>query len=113
MAYNKPRLVPNPLTPSTCIIFEENCDGCNKCIDYCRRDCLSPNPVPGKPPILVYPDECWFAGCCAAACPKDPPAARMEHPLNQRVAWKRKATGEIFRPGLKKHPAPNTRPAVG
>ncbi len=114
MPYNKPTLVPNPMTPSTCIIFDETlCNGCNKCIRYCRRDCLMPNPVKGKPPILVYPDECWFCGCCANACPKNPPAARMEHPLNQRVAWKRKATGEIFRPGLKKHPAPNTRPAVG
>ena len=112
MPYNKPVLVPNPMTPNTCITVDENlCNGCNKCIKYCRRDCLMPNPVRGKPPILVYPDECWFCGCCADICPKG--AAKMEHPLNQRVAWKRKETGEIFRPGLKIHPVPNTRPVVG
>ena len=111
MAYNKPKLVPNPMTPNTCIIFDENCNGCNKCIDNCRRDCLMPNPIKGKPPILVYPDECWYCGCCATACPKG--AARMEHPLNQRVSWKRKETGEMFRVGLKNHPPANTRPPVG
>ena len=44
----------------------------------------------------------------------------MEHPLNERTGWKRKATGdgrratgEYFRIGMKNPPPPNTRPPVG
>ncbi len=65
-----------------------------------------------EPPVLLYPDECWFCGTCVEECPV-PGAIRMEHPLNQRVAWKRKETGELFRRGMKDPPAPNLRPAVG
>jgi NADPH-dependent glutamate synthase beta subunit-like oxidoreductase len=64
------------------------------------------------PPIVLYPDECWFCGTCVEECPV-PGAIRMEHPLNQRVAWKRKDTGEMFRRGMKNLPPPNTRPPVG
>jgi hypothetical protein len=42
-----------------------------------------------------------------------PGAIRMEYPLNQRVGWKRKETGEYFRIGMKNSPPPNTRPPVG
>ena len=105
-------MAPNPVMPNECVqIIPELCNGCNECVEVCRADCLMPNPEKGKPPILVYPDECWFGGCCAGACPTG--ACTMKHALQQRVGWKRKETGEIFRPGLKKHPAPNTRPAVG
>ena len=54
-----------------------------------------PNPEKGKPPIVIYPDECWFCGCCIAACPND--AIRMRYPINQRLFFKRKTTGEVFR----------------
>jgi hypothetical protein len=37
----------------------------------------------------------------------------MEHPLNQRIGWKRKSTGEFFRIGMKDPPPANTRPPVG
>jgi hypothetical protein len=40
-------------------------------------------------------------------------AIKMEHPLNQRMGWKRKETGEYFRVGMKNPPPPNTRPPVG
>ncbi len=65
-----------------------------------------------SPPIVLYPDECWFCGTCVEECPA-PGAIRMEHPLNQRVAWKRKETGELFRRGMKNPPPPNLRPPVG
>ena len=55
---------------------------------------------------------CWFGGSCMEPCPV-PGAIEMEHPLNQRVAWKRKETGEYFRIGMKNPPPPNTRPPVG
>jgi Na+-translocating ferredoxin:NAD+ oxidoreductase RNF subunit RnfB len=110
--YNKAFAVPNPTTPCQAITFDsELCIGCNSCVNVCRVDALLPNVVKGKPPILLYPDECWFCGCCVAHCKQG--AATMEHPMNQRVGWKRKATGEYFRIGMKNPPAPNTKPPVG
>jgi len=88
---------PNRPTPFHPVIFnEEKCTGCNSCIEVCQADVFLPNPVKGKPPIIVYPDECFYGGCCAGACPV-PGAVKFNHPLTQRVRWKRKATGETFR----------------
>jgi NADH-quinone oxidoreductase subunit F len=64
------------------------------------------------PPIVLYPDDCWFCGTCVEECPAQG-AIRMEHPLNQRVGWKRKDTGELFRIGMKNPPPPNTQPPAG
>ena len=68
--------------------------------------------ISGPPPVPVYSDECWFCGVCVEHCPV-PGAIRMEHPLNQRIAWKRKETGEFFRIGMKTPPPPNKKPPVG
>ena len=105
-------LVPNPTMPCQALLFDEElCTGCNQCLEVCRTDVMVPNPEAGKPPVVLYPDECWFCGCCVADCPC-PGAIRMEHPLNQRVGWKRKETGEYFRIGMKNPPQPNTKPPV-
>jgi len=64
------------------------------------------------PPLVLYPDECWFCGTCVEECPV-PGAIRMEQPLNQKVGWKRKETGELMRVGMKDPPPPYTRPPVG
>jgi len=110
---NKAYMGPNPMTPNLPVVIDsELCTGCNNCVEVCRTDVLVPNPEKGKPPIVLYPDECWFGGCCVEPCPVSG-AIRMEHPLNQRVGWKRKATGEYFRIGMKNPPPPNTRPPVG
>jgi NAD-dependent dihydropyrimidine dehydrogenase PreA subunit len=110
---NKAIMVPNPTTPCQAIFFDSKlCNGCNTCVEVCRADVLVPNLEKGNPPIVLYPDECWFGGCCVAHCPI-PGAIRMEHPLNQRAGWKRKDTGEYFRIGMKNPPPPNTRPPVG
>jgi len=69
------------------------------------------DPEQGKPPIVLYPDECWFCGSCVAHCP-NPGAITMEHPLYQRVGWKRKDTGEHFRIGMKNPPPPNRKAPV-
>lgn len=66
----------------------------------------------GSPPIVLYPDECWFCGTCVEDCPV-PGAIKLQHPLNRRVGWLRKETGEYFRIGMKNPPPPNTRPPVG
>ncbi len=65
-----------------------------------------------SPPIVLYPDECWFCGTCVEECPVAG-AIRMEHPLNQKVGWKRKETGELFRIGMKNPPPPYTKPPIG
>jgi NAD-dependent dihydropyrimidine dehydrogenase PreA subunit len=106
-------LTPNPLMPGRSILIDsELCNGCNQCVDVCRTDVLMPNPEKGKPPIVLYPDECWFGGCCVGACPVSG-AIKMQHALTERVGWKRKETGEWFRVGMKNPPPPNTRPPVG
>jgi formate hydrogenlyase subunit 6/NADH:ubiquinone oxidoreductase subunit I len=103
--------VPNPITPGRVIVIDEKlCNGCNTCVNICRLDIMLPNQEKGKPPLVLYPDECWFCGCCASDCPTH--ALVVEYPLNQRVGWKRKDTGEYFRIGMKNPPPPNTRPAV-
>ena len=88
---------PNNATPGHPVVFNPDlCNGCNKCIDICTTDVLVPNPIKGKPPIILYPEECWYAGCCVGECPT-PGAIRLNLPLMSRVHWKRKATGEHFR----------------
>ena len=110
--YCEAKLTPNPPVPSHAIFIDEDiCISCNKCVDVCRIGVMMHNPEKRKPPIVVYPDECWFCGCCVQHCPKEG-AIRMEHPLNQRIGWKRKETGEYFRIGMDDPPPPNTRPPV-
>jgi len=105
-------LVNNPQMPNQGPIIDPAlCIGCNTCVNVCRTDVFVPNLQEGKPPLVLYPDECWFCGCCASDCPRK--AIKMEHPLNQRIGWKRKETGEYFRVGMKNPPPPNTKSPVG
>jgi ferredoxin len=69
------------------------------------------NQCKGEPPIVLYPDECWFCGCCVDHCPSE--AIELVHPVSQRACWKRKDTGEFFRIGMHDPPPPNERPPVG
>ena len=97
MTQKKVYAFPNRCTPSRPVIFNPDiCNGCNICVDVCQVDILIPNPEKGKPPIVLYPGECWYGGCCVAMCPK-PGAIKLNHALPQRVRWKRKETGEHFR----------------
>jgi NAD-dependent dihydropyrimidine dehydrogenase PreA subunit len=113
MENDKVYLAPNPATP--CISVRINgdlCTGCNSCADQCRVDVMVHSTKKGDPPIVLYPDECWFCGTCVEECPV-PGAIWMELPLNQRVSWKRKETGELFRVGMKDPPTAYTKPPVG
>jgi NAD-dependent dihydropyrimidine dehydrogenase PreA subunit len=104
-------MLPNPPTPNEPIQFASDiCNGCNLCVNICRSDVLMPHPEKGKPPIVLYPDECWYCGTCVLECNRKG-AIKLVHPMNQSVTviWKRKATGENFRLGMKHPPAPNTR----
>ncbi|MFX1600826.1 MAG: ferredoxin family protein [Promethearchaeota archaeon] len=71
------------------------CVGCNKCIEVCQVDIFIPNPEKNKPPIVLYPGECWYCGCCVDECPK--PGAIKLNPLPMnRVYWKRKNRNKEF-----------------
>jgi len=112
---DKVYMVPNRPTPNTPIAFDADvCQGCNSCVDVCPTDVLMPNPELDCPPIVLYPEECWYCGGCVEECPR-PGAITMLHPASQRISvnWKRKATGELFRLGMKNPPPPITRPPSG
>jgi NAD-dependent dihydropyrimidine dehydrogenase PreA subunit len=108
-------MVPNPATPNEAIAFDDGlCSGCNRCVEICRSDVLMPNPELGKPPLVLYPDECWYCGTCVQECHR-PGAIEMLHPLHQSISviWVRKATGEEYRLGMRDAPPPNERPPCG
>jgi NAD-dependent dihydropyrimidine dehydrogenase PreA subunit len=115
MSEENVRMFPNLVTPNNPVIFDENvCIGCNHCVDLCVMDIFMPNPEKGKPPIILYPEECYYDGLCVKNCPLwQKGAIKLNHPLNQRVRWKRKESGEHFRLGMPNPPLPNNRPPVG
>jgi NAD-dependent dihydropyrimidine dehydrogenase PreA subunit len=73
----------------------EICNGCNRCIEVCQVDILVPNPEKGGFPVIAFPGECWYCGCCVAECPL-PGAVRLNHLPQNSVHWKRRTTGEDF-----------------
>ncbi|MCD7863776.1 MAG: 4Fe-4S dicluster domain-containing protein [Lachnospiraceae bacterium] len=98
MEEKKVYLVPNVTGPTEAVTIDPDiCVGCNACADICRVQTIMRNPVPGQPPIVAYPDECWYCSCCLEVCRTG--ALHMNFPINQRILFKRKETGEIFRLG--------------
>lgn len=57
----------------------------------------------GQDPIVTYPDECWFCGCCVEVCPIEG-AIELVHPLNQAATWRRKSDDRLYRIGMKNPP---------
>jgi NAD-dependent dihydropyrimidine dehydrogenase PreA subunit len=68
------------------IINSKKCTGCNRCVDICQVDLLLPNNTKGAPPVVMYPGECWYCGCCIVECPVEG-AIKLRHPLMNRVFW--------------------------
>lgn len=64
----------------------ERCIGCNRCVNVCQVDIMIPNPEKGKPPVVLYPGECWYCGSCVMECPREG-AIRLGHPLMNRVKF--------------------------
>lgn len=91
-------IVPNHSGPTVAVEIDEDlCIGCNSCADICRIQTILPNPEKGKPPVVAYPEECWYCGCCVEACMSG--ALKMRLPIGQRLLFKDKASGQIFRLG--------------
>ena len=69
------------------LIFDADlCIGCNRCAAVCQVDILIPNPVKGKPPVVLYPGECYYCGSCVMECPSKG-AIRLEHPLMNQAKF--------------------------
>lgn len=113
MANNEAYILPNHSGPTMAVAIDPSlCIGCSSCADICRIQTILPNPEKGKPPVVAYPDECWYCGCCVEACPTG--ALEMRLPINQRVFFKDKETGEVFRIGGAEAPAKSFfRPPYG
>lgn len=76
--------IPSSVRP---LIFDESlCIGCNQCVEHCQVDILLPNREKGKPPLVIYPGECYYCGCCVMACPQKG-AIRLRHPLMNRAKF--------------------------
>ena len=115
MSKNKVRAVANLVTPNKPIEFDEDvCIACNGCVEACQMDVFLPNPAKGRPPVVMYPDECWYCGCCVKECPlREKGAIKMNWPLMLKMRWKDKVTDEHFRFGMPNPPPSNPRPPVG
>lgn len=70
------------------IVFNEKaCTGCNKCVEVCLMDIMQRNPEKGKPPKVIYPDQCAYDGACWLQCPcRDKGAITIVPPLPMRVS---------------------------
>ena len=75
--------------PEPLVFDSDLCSGCNKCIEVCQVDILIPNPKKGLPPIVLFPDECWYEGCCVDVCPKSG-AIKLNTPKLDIIKWKNK-----------------------
>jgi len=71
------------------IYFNEDvCDGCNMCVEVCMSDIFMRNSEKGRPPVVMYPDECWFCGCCITHCPrKNEKAIEIVTPFQMRGSF--------------------------
>ncbi len=76
--------VPSSARPIT---FDETlCIGCNRCMNICQVDIFIPNPEKGRPPVVLYPGECYYCGSCVMVCPKQG-AIHLNHPLMNQAKF--------------------------
>lgn len=68
------------------VISAKICKSCDICVDACPMDVLCSSKKGKRIPVVKYPDECWYCGSCYMACPTQPPAITLVHPLNMRLA---------------------------
>lgn len=69
------------------LVFDESkCIGCNACANVCQVDIMIPSGEKGKPPVVLYPGECYYCGSCVMACPVKG-AIRLRHPLMNQTKF--------------------------
>lgn len=77
-------LIPSSINPLA--FCKQICIGCNRCVNICQVDILIPNSESGKPPIVLYPGECYYCGSCVMACPREG-AIKLRHPLMNQAKF--------------------------
>lgn len=78
--------IPMPCSARPLVFDEGLCIGCNRCAAVCQVDILIPNEVKGKPPVVLYPGECYYCGSCVMACPNKG-AVKLQHPLMNQAKF--------------------------
>lgn len=63
---------PRPHRLRVLAIINDDCTGCNTCVDYCLVDCIEPaasahHPAPPSP-VTIREDECIGCVVCAKVC---------------------------------------------
>ena len=64
---------------------ESKCIGCHRCAEACQVDvmvCFEK----GKPPVVMYPGECYYCGACVMECPVEG-AVTLCHPLMNQTKF--------------------------
>ena len=58
--------------PRVVAVVEDDCTGCNACVDYCLVDCIQPassSPcLEASPAVTIREDECIGCFVCAKVC---------------------------------------------
>jgi Pyruvate/2-oxoacid:ferredoxin oxidoreductase delta subunit len=53
-------------------VIQDDCTGCNTCVDYCLVDCIEPLPPAQNPQspasVHIREDECIGCAICATVC---------------------------------------------
>lgn len=80
------RVSPAPCSANPIIYDADICTGCNRCVEVCQVDLLFPSPERGGTPIVMYPGECYYCGCCVMECPQKG-AIRLRHPLMNQAKF--------------------------
>jgi NAD-dependent dihydropyrimidine dehydrogenase PreA subunit len=87
--------------PRLVAVVQDDCTGCNTCVDYCLVDCIESAP-PAPPsqsiaPITIREDECIGCFVCAKVCeelavnaihlvPAEAAGSSVTHRNNRRAA---------------------------
>ena len=58
--------------PRVVAVIDDDCTGCNTCVDYCLVDCIEPASSGGNntspSPVTIREDECIGCVVCAKVC---------------------------------------------
>lgn len=72
------------------IIDTNKCNGCKGreyqiCVEHCVTDVFLGSKQ-GEPPVIAYPDECFYENACVRDCPMQ--AIKLRIPLPMTVVYK-------------------------
>jgi Pyruvate/2-oxoacid:ferredoxin oxidoreductase delta subunit len=58
--------------PRVVAVIDDDCTGCNTCVDYCLVDCIEPassaSSLKSPLPVTIREDECIGCVVCAKVC---------------------------------------------